>query len=85
MKVFVVAIRDSAVNAYMPPWCAPAQQAAIRAFSDEIQKADSPMARHPSDYELFHVGYWEDTTGEMEPLKAPELMARAKDLLKQSS
>lgn len=63
-KLGVFAIRDRAIDAFMNPFCAPSNGMAIRSFSDEVNRDDSPMNKHPDDYELYKLGVWDQDTGE---------------------
>lgn len=61
MTTYVVcAVRDAAMQAYMQPFFAPKEGAAIRSFVDEVKRAESPMHAHPEDYELFVLGEYND-------------------------
>lgn len=79
----IVAVRDSAMDAYMKPFFAPTPAAAQRSFRDEVNRAaqDNPMYQHPEDYELWHLGLFNERNGDF--TLTPEgkyLIARAKDL-----
>lgn len=81
MKVQLFAIRDSALNAYMNIWQAPTIGAANRIFNDEVNNADSAMNKHPDDYELFHLGEFDQDDGTLKTPKLPTSVARAKDVI----
>lgn len=78
MKMPVVSVRDSAVNAYMRPFAVPAIGAAVRSFQDEVQRSDSDLNKHPEDYELFEIGQFDDETG-LIIASSPRSLARAVD------
>lgn len=78
MKIF--SIRDSAVGAYLRPFYVPSKGAAIRGFTDEVNRKDSEMGAHPSDYELYEIGEFDEVGGALLGL-APVLIIRAKDVL----
>jgi len=84
-KSVVVAVFDSAVQAYGRPIFVPAIGAAMRSFQDEVNRKadDNPVYAHPSDYELFVVGYFDDSTGIFTTPGdgIPQSLARAKDLV----
>lgn len=63
MKYVIVSIKDLAVGAFMRPFFAPSTGAAVRSFGDEVKRADSEMAKHPEDYELYKLGEWDDSDG----------------------
>lgn len=77
MILNVYAIRDDKSEAYMQPWFAPTNGAAIRNFSDAVNQNDSPFAKHPEDYVLFHIGQYDDSRGVIIPLDAPKSLGVA--------
>lgn len=81
MKHHVVAVFDSAMQAYGRPFFVPALQMAIRSFGDEINRKapDNQFAAHPDDYELFHLAVFDEETGTFENVQARSL-GRGKDL-----
>ena len=81
-KLAVVAIRDSAVDTFNRPLFVPALGYATRLFADEVNNRESPMNKHPEDYELFHLGDWDDQSGQFRSLETPVLMIRGKDVQK---
>lgn len=76
----IVAVRDSALDAYLPPFTVPALGLAIRSFQDELNSKDSPIAKHPGDYTLHCLGTFDTDTGVIAP-SAGEQLARAKDFV----
>jgi hypothetical protein len=78
----VVAVHDSALDAYSRPFFVPTTQAAVRSFSDEVNRAspDNPMFAHPEDYTLHQLGTWSDASGEFENLADILLLVRGKDV-----
>lgn len=77
MILEILSIRDRAVDAYGRPMFFPTIGAAIRAFNDEINREDknNPYFAHPEDYDLFHLGNFEDTTGVFTTLDRPKQVA----------
>lgn len=39
---------------------------ALRGFGDEANNPDSQLHRHPMDFVIYHVGFFDQVTGEME-------------------
>lgn len=78
----VVAVHDSALDAYSRPFFVPTTPAAVRSFSDEVNRAspDNPMFAHPEDYTLWQLGVWSDASGEFENLPNVVLLVRGKDV-----
>lgn len=81
MKIQILSIRDRAVDAFMQPMFFATPGAGIRAFSDEINRQDSSMNKHPEDYDLYHLGEYDDATGKFAGLEAPRQVAIGKDLV----
>lgn len=81
MKLQIVSIRDNALDAFQQPWFTHTIGAAIRAFGDEVTRGgDSQMTKHPEDYELYHLGEYDDNNGKFTMLAdGPKQIARAKD------
>lgn len=79
MKLVVVSVRDSAVDAFMRPFFVPSTGVAVRSFRDEVSRSESEMHKHPGDYELFEIGAFDEETGRFENLASPRSLLRAVD------
>lgn len=81
MKLFIISVRDSAANAYMPPSFVPAPGVAVRAFRDEVNRAasDNMFYNHPEDVELFLLGQFDPETAKFELEELPRSLVRGKD------
>lgn len=82
-KLVMCAVRDAALNAYMQPFFSPSTGGATRAFVDAVKSDDSPMFKHPEDYELFHLGDYDDETAIVNANPVPVALmtaSRAKDM-----
>lgn len=64
MKTRMFAIYDVKAQMYNAPFFMPSVGMAIRAFSDLVNDAQSMVAKHPEDYQLFEVGGFDDNSGE---------------------
>ena len=53
---------------------------ALRKFGDMLQKPESDIAKHPGDFSIWHVGTWNDATGELTG-ETKKCLAYAIDLL----
>lgn len=84
MTLIVCAVRDSAVDAFMRPFCVPTVGMAVRSFQDEVKDPQSPMAKHPSDYELFQLGVFDEEAGRFDNAVSPRSLARALDYVEVS-
>lgn len=84
MKRYVCAVFDSAVLAFGQPFFVPALGAALRSFSDEVNRAapDNALHAHPEDYTLHALGTFEDETGTFEADEdSRRVLARGKDVV----
>lgn len=82
MKFVVCAVRDSAMDGFAQPFMAPTAGIAVRGFRDECNRADpnNQLHKHPSDFELFQIAVWDDSTARYEQLQDFQLLARGKDM-----
>lgn len=81
MKI-VVCIKDTAARVFGTPFFVQAAAQAVRSLRDEVNSKDSQsdVNRHPSDFELYELGSFNDDTGVVVCHDSPVLIARAKDL-----
>lgn len=78
MKVEVYAVHDSAVGAFNQPLFFRSRGEAVRAFQDAVTDGKSNFAAHPDHYSFFHVGFYDDNGGLLEPI-VPERVCGARD------
>lgn len=77
----ICAIRDRAIDAFGQPIFVTHTGAAVRSFADEINNQQSELAKHPEDYDLYHLGTYDAETGAIESHK-PRQLAIGKDQVK---
>lgn len=82
MKYIVCAIRDSALDAFGVPMFMASKGQAIRSFSDECNRPESAIAKHPSDFELFFLGTFVDEDADFDCGGPPVSLIRAVDCVK---
>lgn len=65
MNLYVFALRDIKADVYGTPYFSPNVGSAIRSFGDEInrQDANNLLWKHPSDFELYLLGTYDDSCG----------------------
>lgn len=63
MMYAIVAVYDSAMEAYGRPIFTASQGVALRSFKEEIVNPESQMSRHPEDYSLWYLGEYNETDG----------------------
>lgn len=71
MNKILVAIRDAKAEYFLPPFFIESKGLAIRAFSDAVNDAQTPISKHPEDYALFHLADFASDTGKITPLDQP--------------
>lgn len=77
MLLQIIAVRDRQANIYGQPQAVANLGAAIRSFGDEINRADKQnvMFMHPEDFDLYHLGEYDDNTGAIEKIEPPKQIA----------
>lgn len=81
MQFILVSIKDRAVEAFQPITCVRAEGEAIRAFIDALANPQNKtLHSHPDDYDLYVLGYMDDSTGLIERLDQPKKIADGKQL-----
>ena len=78
MKMEIFAIRDRALEAFMRPWVAQTTGQAIRMFMDECDNPQGDISKHKSDYDLYHIGSFDDQSGAIIKPDSIKLIAAGK-------
>lgn len=81
MKDLVFSVFDDKVGLYMPPFNASAIGQASRMFEDAVNNRDGAMFKHPGDYKLFHLGYFDSGSGQFINLDNPSLVRVGTDCI----
>lgn len=84
MILQVVAIRDNAVEGFMPPTYIPHVGAAVREFSKMVNDPQHNFSQNPQDFDLYHLGSWNDADGSFTPNSPPIRLLRGQDALTNS-
>ena len=82
MILSVFACRDTKAKAFLQPFFSNASGTAIRAFGDACDDEKSPFYKHPSDYILYEIGFYDDSTAELSSINPIKLLASASDFVK---
>jgi len=61
------AVLDTKGAYYTVPHFQPRDEMAVRSFRDAIANPQVEMSRHPEDYNLYHVGAFNDADGSLIP------------------
>lgn len=84
MKYHVIAVRDIVADVYNVPMFVPHLGGAIRAFGDACQaEGRENIQMHPEDFELYHLGEYDDNTATIEMLTKPKQIAVGSSYRKQ--
>jgi hypothetical protein len=81
MRLELVAIHDSALGAFARPAFVPSVGVAVRGFTDEVNRSDGEIGKHPSDYTLYHLGSFDDENARFALLPDPKVLIRAVDVV----
>ena len=68
----IFSVFDEKAEAYLPPFYLPQVAMAQRTFTDTVNNPESQIAKHPSDYHLFHFGEFDNVTGEFRMFSSPK-------------
>lgn len=79
MRLGLYTILDSKAGIYFAPFTARQHGEAMRSFSDSANGQDG-IGAHPEDYNLYHIGYFDSETGEIEVVPS-ESLGKAIDLV----
>jgi hypothetical protein len=80
----VVSVYDRASETFGRPVFVPAKAAAIRSFTDEVNRDDSAndLKRHPDDFDLYVLGNFDDSKGVFSSGDGyPLVLVRGKDVV----
>jgi len=75
------AIRDIKADAFAAPFLLPNDSVAIRAVSETAAMPDNSLAKHPSDYELWSLGSYDEPSGKIDSF--PQLICGVNSLVLQ--
>lgn len=81
MQIFCVF--DTAAGVFGRPFFTASSGTAVRGFTDEVNRVDrdNPMNGHPEDFQLWHIGAFDDHTGKTEMVpEGPLRVVTAKEV-----
>lgn len=81
MRHGLFAVKDKAADAFLPPFCLPTESMAIREFLHAAKIPDHKFCVHPFDYSLYKLGYFNDATGQLEPMPEPMFLVSAEGVV----
>lgn len=65
MIIQVFAVKDKKAQAFLRPFFVPNEEVAKRAIKDVMFDELSDFARYSQDYDLWHIGEFDDQTGKL--------------------
>lgn len=76
MKLKIYAVKDRQTDMYGQPMFLMTDGHAMRAFSDEINRAsdDNMLHKHPDDFDLYKLGVWDGNAGRFETHEPEQLV-----------
>ena len=77
MIVNVFGVYDKKAEAFLSPFTFSVDGQAVRAFQDSVNDPETMFNRHPDDYDLYKLGYFDQGSGEFESDKHYLLGARS--------
>jgi len=81
MKLLAFTVYDEKAEAFGKPFFTQAIGVASRDFSEAVNDQKSLLARHPEDFSLYHIGYFDDATAKFDINSTPTLIGRATDYI----
>lgn len=70
-------IRDAKTESFGPPFCQNTHGEAERTFHQLATSPDQKISKYPEDFDLYHVGEYDDQSGKFFPLDTPQHMLKA--------
>jgi len=84
MVLKIYSIRDSKAEIYHPPFYQQTHGEAERSFSKLDNDSKSMISDHPTDYDLYYLGEYDDQKGKIKSLDTPQHIIKAVELKKQT-
>lgn len=80
----VFAVRDTCVGSFLLPMFFQNRAAAVRALGDAVNKPkeDNQFYQHPEHFQLCEIGSFDDETGIVSSLLAPEFVVDCQSLVR---
>lgn len=81
-KFQVFSIRDVKAEAFsQSPFFFRSIGEAQRVFGDEVKNPESQLGKHPEDFQLFHIGEYDQTTGVLTPFAVLQPISYGTDFI----
>jgi len=76
-KYQIYSIRDSKAGIFNTPFYQSSHGEAERSFHQLVRDPKSTVSQYPEDFDLYHLGTYDDQSGKMELLDTPAHMIKA--------
>lgn len=85
MKHYIVCVRDIKADLFHTPGFVPTIGGAIREFGDQVNREDKAnlLYQHPEDFELYHLGNYDDNSALFELLDRPKQLTTGSAFVKE--
>jgi hypothetical protein len=70
----IYAIRDTKANAYLKPLFVPNEAMVTRSIKNILDDPDHDLAKNPEDYQLYHLGTYDDVLGTINGVPAVHVL-----------
>lgn len=71
MKLQVMSVYDTKARAFLPPFFVPHVDVGLRAIASAANEPGHQLCRFAADFEIYHLGEWDDGTGVYEARPQP--------------
>ncbi len=79
MKQLALSVYDDKAECFGHPFFTSAIGIATRMLAEWANNDQSIVGRHPEDFTLYQVGFWDDHAAKMESLDTPKFIAKANE------
>jgi len=83
MTLVVCSVFDAKAGTYGTPIFVINRGVAVRSFSDAVTSSGSEFAKHAADYSLYHIADYDNVSGMITKLNAPDFICHASDFVKE--
>lgn len=84
MEHKIYSIRDSKAEVFNPPFFKKTHGEAERDFTTLCNDDKSTVFKYPDDFDLYHMGIYDDVSGKILPLDTPQHIVKAVQCVKKS-
>lgn len=77
MRLLAYSVRDSKGEVFSPPFYQKTHGEAERSFNKLVHDDKSMVCQYPDDFDLYHVGEFDDQTGVFKSLESPQHITKA--------